>query len=147
MKNPYALIVHPTDFMDDELVRPVPTHMTAVEWQRFRVEGQRKENERRDFATFRVCQAVLMAYTESVNAYAYRIAKGMGCDSLTASLMAASAAPSETTMSMFLIGELDAHPAVARAAAKIAAKWSDPRRFHKEVYEAWEGKPYIGLPF
>lgn len=137
-----ALIVHPTvfvcDWRDGEL-KEVAAHHTAVEWQRFRIHTQREENKRRNRATLEVCALALMGYVEGRATYARKLGAVMG-DFLTQTLVADHSAPSETEMAGFLMGELDAHPAIAQRAAAKAWKWANPRAHLREVYEAWEGK-------
>lgn len=113
-----ALIVHPTlvleSFRDE--VRPLPGHLDAVEWQRERVGFQRRENDRRDFATVEVCLVVLMGYIEGRDQYARRLGEALGSH-ISARELSTDSVPSYTHMRNFLIGELDAHPVTAAIAA------------------------------
>lgn len=142
-----AVIIHPTvcvDFMNDERTKPVPAHMTAEEWQRYKVDGQRKENDRRDVATLDVCARVLMGYVEGRYNYARKVAKGFDLNddtlSLVETLIADGSAPSYTEMRGFLIGELDAHPVIAATAAFAAMRYCGRKRV-ASVYEAWTNTP------
>ncbi len=137
-----ALIVHPTVCTSDFVGagwRRVPPHTTAIEWQRFKVEGQRSENARRDRATLEVCELVLMGYVEGRRYYAEKIAAGFG-DFLTRTLIAEHSGGTYEEMRNFLMGELDAHPVIAATAARRAADWCNPRRNLKQTYAAWEGQ-------
>lgn len=136
-----ALIVHPTvcprDYVGaDPSTKAVPSHMTAEEWQRWRVQSQRQENERRDRATLEVCLLVLMGYIEGRDDYARRLGERMG-GHFAGHELAYGSVPTYTQMRNFLIGELDARPVVAATAA------FRQRAFHNKL-EAHHRAEYYG---
>lgn len=141
-----ALIVHPSlassGWSNDD--RPVPEWYTAEEWQRMKVQGQREENARRDFATLRVCGVVLMGMIEGRDWLARDIGKALGDRrGLVTRLLADDSVPSYTQMRNFLIGEMDAHPVIAMAAA-FGQRAMHNRIRASEIQAAWgreEGEP------
>lgn len=137
-----ALIIHPTvcapDYRGGAIV-PVPPHMTAEGWHAFRLDGQRKENARRDRATLEVCALVLMGYVEGRDNYARKLGAALG-DFLVSNLVADHSAPGFHEMKLFLMGELDAHPVTAAAAAFAAMRYCQPEKI-AVVYGAWHGLP------
>lgn len=136
-----AVIIHPSVAAPDYCggaIMPVPSHMTAEEWYRFRLDTQIAENGRRDRATPEVCGLVLMAYIEGRDLYARKLGKAMGSD-MAATELARSSLPSYTEMRNFLIGELDACPITAAAAA------FRQREFHNKLNRR-ELAAYFGDP-
>lgn len=113
-----ALIIHPTMTRDSwsDRIRPVPDHMTAIQWYNERLDGCRRENARRDRATLEVCSLVIMGFIEGRDMYARKLANAIGSHA-SAHMLAYDSVPSYTEMRNFLIGELDAHPVIAAAVA------------------------------
>lgn len=110
----------------------------------FRVQLQRHENERRDFASLAVCHVALMAYEESRHIYARRLARGVGASHLAESLIADESQPSYTELRNFLVGELDARYVTAcqAAFARVAMNNRLMRSSWRGVNEAWHGTNY-----
>lgn len=134
-----AVVIHPTVCRESwrESIRPVPSHYTAEGWYQYRLDSQRRENDRRDFATLEVCLVVLMGYIEGRDLYARRFATALG-SRFAAMELAYDSVPSYTEMRNFLEGELDARPVIAAAAA------FRQRSFHNKLEAHHRAEHYGG---
>lgn len=114
----------------------------ARDANRDEVESQVRENNRRDFATLEVCLAVGYAYVNSRDSERRAFVARLGLPDYIAHLITEQPLATFQDLYDYLTSDMDAHPAIAHAAAErvINGEYRSRREsFARQVERLWKG--------